>query len=388
MCGIAHQLLRNASSMPGLSILPTGHTGTPCASMLRQQVHGVIHKSPGRPSLEATLHAGERPSCVGSEQGDASSPPKDNSHCPIFFTRSTDALDHEWPSLPLYAFPPIALLPQVLRRVRERWHKLLLIAPLWRNQPWVSELFQLLTAAPWPIPLRQDLISQAERHDMASTARVMGPACVAAQRETCSLLECVLNTVAEPRAPSTRHLYALKWSIFSTWCQDRDLEPDTSKVSVVLSFLQEMMQKQCSSSTIKVYVAAIAAFLAPIAGRSVGRDSVVIQFLQGTRRINPSHPHTVSPWDLPTILRALKGPPVEPLQSSSLRVLSLKTALLLALASVKQVGDLQALSVNPACLEFGPNDSKVVSYRKSEQLFVGFGNHAKGSPVTKQIISR
>ncbi len=48
----------------------------------------------------------------------------------------------------------------------------------------------------------------SERHDMASTARVMGPACVAAQRETCSLLECVLNTVAEPRAPSTRHLYA------------------------------------------------------------------------------------------------------------------------------------------------------------------------------------
>ncbi len=36
---------------------------------------------------------------------------EDNSHCPIYFTRSTDALAHEWPSLPLYAFPPIALLP-------------------------------------------------------------------------------------------------------------------------------------------------------------------------------------------------------------------------------------------------------------------------------------
>ncbi len=42
------------------------------------------------------------------------------------------------------------------------------------------------------------------------------------------------------------------------------------------------------------------------------------------------------------------------------RSLSLKTALLLALASVKRVGDLQALSISPACLEFGPNDSKVV----------------------------
>ncbi len=85
---------------------------------------------------------------------------EDNSHCPIYFTRSMDALAHEWPSLLLYAFPPITLLPQVLRRVREQRHRLLLITPLWRNQPWVSELFQLLEAAPWPIPMRRDLLSQ------------------------------------------------------------------------------------------------------------------------------------------------------------------------------------------------------------------------------------
>lgn len=43
---------------------------------------------------------------------------------------------------------------------------------------------------------------------------------------------------------------------------------------------------------------------------------------------------------------------------ADIRPLTLKAALLLALASVTQVGDLQALSVSPACLEFGPNDSK------------------------------
>ncbi len=50
----------------------------------------------------------------------------------------------------------------------------------------------------------------SERHDMASTARVMGPACVAARREPFSLPERVLNTMAEAGAPSTRCLYALK----------------------------------------------------------------------------------------------------------------------------------------------------------------------------------
>ncbi len=142
---------------------------------------------------------------------------------PNLFTKSTDALAHEWPSLQLYAFPPVALLPQVLRRVKEQWHKLILISPLWRNQPWVSELFQLLKAAPWPIPLRKDLLSQANGtiwHPRPELWPIT--ACVGARREPFILPERVLNTMAEARAPSTRRLYALKLSIFSAWCQDRD----------------------------------------------------------------------------------------------------------------------------------------------------------------------
>ncbi len=34
-------------------------------------------------------------------------------------------LAHDWPNLLLYAFPPIALLPQVVRRIREQGHKVL-----------------------------------------------------------------------------------------------------------------------------------------------------------------------------------------------------------------------------------------------------------------------
>ncbi len=141
------------------------------------------------------------------------------------------------------------------------------------------------------------------------------------------------------------------------------------------------------------------------------------------------------------MLRALKSPPFELLQSVDLRPLTLKSALLLALASVKCMGDLQALSVSPSCLEFGPMDSKIVlkprrgyipkvlstlsfraqvitlsplppseqdqglnllcpvralriyiersvPFRQSEQLFVCFGGRTKGSPVTKQRLSR
>ncbi len=62
------------------------------------------------------------------------------------------------------------------------------------------------------------------------------------------VLCCVARSLC---SPSTQCLYALKWSVFSTWCQDRNLDLVTSDVSVVLSFLQEMLGKQRSSSTVK-----------------------------------------------------------------------------------------------------------------------------------------
>ncbi len=101
----------------------------------------------------------------------------------------------------------------------------------------------VITAArssPMTYPLEMGPPLSSERHAMTSTARVMGPACVAPLREPFVLPDHVLNTMAEARAPSTR-LYALKWSVFLAWYQDRDLDTVASGVSVVLSFLQEML---------------------------------------------------------------------------------------------------------------------------------------------------
>lgn len=147
---------------------------------------------------------------------------------------------------------------------------------------------------------------------------------------------------------------------------------------------------------------------------------------------HPPHPFTIPTWDLSTVLRGLKEPPFEPLQTANLH------SLLVVLVSVKRVGDLQALSVSPSCLEFGPGNSKVVlkrrheyvpkalstpyrdqivvlstlppsqddqelnllcpvralranigrsaSFRQSEQLFVCFGGCTKGHPVSKPML--
>ncbi len=249
----------------------------------------------------------------------------------------------------------------------------------------------------------------------------------------------VVNTITSARAPSTRHAYRLKWNLFVDWCSSRREDPRRCPIAVVLSFLQDGLERRLSPSTLKVYVAAIAAHHDAVDGKSVGKHDLVIRFLRGARRLNPPRPHLVPSWDLPSVLMALKEEPFEPLQSVEPKFLSLKTVLLTALASVKRVGDLQAFSVDDSCLEFGPADSHVVlrprpgyvpkvpttpfrdqvvnlqalpreeadpaiallcpvralriyvdrtqSFRTSDQLFVCFGGQQKGKAVSKQRLA-
>ncbi|CAM4642809.1 unnamed protein product [Leuciscus chuanchicus] len=152
-----------------------------------------------------------------------------------------------------------------------------------------------------------------QRDDMASTTRLMGPPCLAPKRVPRDLPEKVLNTISEARAPSTRRLYALKLSGFSSWCLKKLFDPGSCEVSVILYLLQELLDAGRSPSTLKVYVEAIAAHHAPVAGQSLGRNDLVVRFLKGARRMNPSRPPSVPTWDLSTVLGALKSPPFEPL---------------------------------------------------------------------------
>ncbi|KAL0195560.1 hypothetical protein M9458_009132, partial [Cirrhinus mrigala] len=84
-----------------------------------------------------------------------------------------------------------------------------------------------------------------------------------------------------------------------------------------------------------------------------------LEFLRGARRLNLPQPHSAPSWNLSLVLRALQQGPFEPLQSVKLKFLSMKTLLLLALASIKRVEDLHAFSVE-SYQEFGPADSQVI----------------------------
>ncbi len=283
------------------------------------------------------------------------------------------------------------------------------------------------------------------RLGVAPEPRAMEPSCVAASglsEELSALQSRVLDMLTEARAPSTRRLYALKWGLFVKWYNQAHFDLATCTVSDVLSFLQYRLDSGSLPSTLKVYVAAIASFRYLQGEQSIGRDAMVVSFLKRAKRLHPPRPPSVPPWDLEVVLRALSQPPFEPLTSIGFK-LSLKTTLLLALASAKRIGDLHAFSVDSDCIRFGSGDCCVTlrprlgyvpkslskpfrtqkvsllalssesspsrsadaqtsvcpvralriyidrsaSFRQSDQLFVCYGGFTKGRAMSKQKLS-
>ncbi len=292
----------------------------------------------------------------------------DTSHCQLFFSLSegtlgTDALACSWPrGLRKYAFPPVSLLAQTLCKVREDEEQVLLVAPYWPNrtwfQNWCSSRQPLLGKFLWGgiYFLREGAPSGTRAQTCGISTYGPWTGRGGSKWATSS----GSKHYHFCQGLSTRQAYRLKWNLFVDWCSPRREDPRRCPIAVVLSFLQDGLERRLSPSTLKVYVAAIAAHHDAVDGKSLGKHDLVIRFLRGARRLNPPRPHLVPSWDLPSVLSALRGAPFEPLQSVELKFLSLKTVLLSALATVKRVGDLQAFSVDDSCLEFGPADSHVV----------------------------
>ena len=221
-----------------------------------------------------------------------------------------------------------------------------------------QSLLQLSMAA----PQQEGSPVSVGRPHLASVSGTPAAVCMAPEGPEPLLSQCdqdVIQTILDARAPSTRALYANRWKLFSQWCEVNREVPESCSVPVILRYLQSLMEKKLSASTLKVYVAAISARHSKVDNQTVGSHTLVTRFLRGVRRRNPLQAVRHPSWDLTLVLEALRRPPYEPMQQSELKWASAKLAFLLAMASAKRVSELHALSVSTQCMRWNSDGTGV-----------------------------
>jgi len=74
-----------------------------------------------------------------------------NTQLPSFFSYRQDphclavnAFSVDWKNINFYAFPPFSCLPRTIQKICSDGAKGILIVPEWPNQPWFSQLMQIV----------------------------------------------------------------------------------------------------------------------------------------------------------------------------------------------------------------------------------------------------
>ena len=75
----------------------------------------------------------------------------------------TDALRYNWMTWALvYAYPEPALIGRIIRRLRGSETELILVAPLWKSQPWYSMILEMLIDFPRKLEGGEELVRDQE----------------------------------------------------------------------------------------------------------------------------------------------------------------------------------------------------------------------------------
>ena len=145
------------------------------------------------------------------------------------------------------------------------------------------------------------------------------------------------------RRLSTRLNYQARWGTYRKWCRDfghRLSSPSIAKIAEFLTYLFKC--KGAALATIKVYRAMLSAvfkFPLPEISTSILKDLIRSFEISAPKPLFPP-----LPWDFDKVLQYLSGPPFEPLARASFLDKTKKALFLLAMATVKRVSELQALS--------------------------------------------
>ena len=75
--------------------------------------------------------------------------------CPVYFiwqpdpyAKATDAFLHDWSQMKGFANPPWGLIRRVLSEVQNQETSLVLVAPVWKSQPWYLVFLRMLIDYP------------------------------------------------------------------------------------------------------------------------------------------------------------------------------------------------------------------------------------------------
>ena len=138
----------------------------------------------------------------------------------------------------------------------------------------------------------------------------------------------------------TRPTSQIRWC---GWCAERKIDPLSCGVQPFLNFLADLFEQGLQHRTINLICSVISMTQQQVEGISIGQHPLVARLITAVHNSRPPKPHYKVTWDVYIVLKRLRT--LRNNDNLSLRALSKKLALLMALTDASKTSELQALDL-------------------------------------------
>lgn len=143
---------------------------------------------------------------------------------------------------------------------------------------------------------------------------------------------------------STQKQYSVYIRRWFHYCGEKQISTVQANVTHVLDFLTEQFQAGCAYSAVNTARSALSAIGVVVEGFSAGAHPLVIRFMKGVFNLKPTQPKYCQTWDVALVLTYLRK--LSPVKDISLKLLTYKLAMLIALTCASRAQSLHLLDID------------------------------------------
>ncbi|XP_073238147.1 uncharacterized protein [Porites lutea] len=180
-----------------------------------------------------------------------------------------------------------------------------------------------------------------------------------------------LNIIIDSWRESTQKQYRSSISAWINYCKEQKISITTPSLPQLLNFLT-LQSKKLSYSALGTTRSALSSFI-NIDGFKVGEHPIISRFMSGAFNRKPTFPRYVETWNPQIVLSHLKGYPDT--KEMSLKQLTLKLTMILALVTAQRTQTLKLLSINDMQSKDGEYVFQITSILKQTSAHGGRQRH-------------
>ena len=177
--------------------------------------------------------------------------------------------------------------------------------------------------------------------DGPSTSRM---ACLRERFSSSCLSEEATKLLLQSWRSKSAQSYDSHFRKWASWCAERGCDPVSGPASDVANFLAELHKEGYQSSSLNSFRSAISSAHDQEDGISIGKHPMICRVLKGAFNARPPLPRYTSTWSVETVLHYLES--IGPSTSLSLKLLTFKLTMLLALTRPSRSADLASLQLD------------------------------------------